>query len=166
MFTDLVGYTALIAEDEGAGLAARERHRGVLEKSLPDRGGKLLQYFGDGSLSIFLSAVEGVTASIEIQRELQASPKLPVRIGLHVGDIAYDEQGAYGAAVNVASRLEALCVPGGILISGKIVEEIKNQPRANNGSPGLSQTEEHPGPARHLRGVRGRQSRSLHPPNW
>ena len=128
MFTDLVGYTALIAEDEGAGLAARERHRGVLEKSLPDRGGKLLQYFGDGSLSIFLSAVEGVTASIEIQRKLQSSPKLPVRIGLHVGEIAYDEQGAYGDAVNIASRLEALCIPGGILISGRIVEEIKNHP--------------------------------------
>ena len=44
MFTDLVGYTALVAEDENAGLAARERHRWVLEKNLPDRGGKLLRH--------------------------------------------------------------------------------------------------------------------------
>ncbi len=105
MFTDLVGYTALIAEDEKAGLAARKRHRQVLEKTLPRLGGELLQYFGDGSLSIFRSAVEGVTASIEIQRELQSAPKLPVRVGLHLGDIAYDEQGAYGDAINIAPAL-------------------------------------------------------------
>ena len=91
-------------------------------------GGELLQYFGDGSLSIFRSAVEGVTASIEIQRELQSLPKLPVRVGLHLGDIAYDEQGAYGDAVNVAARIEDLSIPGGILISGKIAEEIRNHP--------------------------------------
>ena len=108
-----------------ASLAAR---RQVLEKTLPRLGGELLQYFGDGSLSIFRSAVEGVTASIEIQRELQSPPKLPVRVGLHVGDIAYDEQGAYGDAVNIAARIEDLSIPGGILISGKIAEEIKNHP--------------------------------------
>ena len=128
IFTDLVGYTALIAKDEKAGLAARKRHRQVLEKTLPRLGGELPQYFGDGSLSIFRSAVEGVTASIEIQRELQSPPKLPVRVGLHLGDIAYDEQGAYGDAVNIAARIEDLSIPGGILISGKIAEEIRNHP--------------------------------------
>ena len=108
MFTDVVGYTAIIAEDEKAGLAARKRHRDAQETAIAHSKGRLIQYFGDGSLSIFPSAVVGVTAAIAVQRHLHSAPSLPVRIGLHVGDIAYDEQGAYGDAVNIASRIESL----------------------------------------------------------
>ena len=128
MFTDVVGYTAIIAEDKKAGLAARKRHRDALETAIAHSNGRLIQYFGDGSLSIFPSAVVGVTAAIAVQRHLHSAPSLPVRIGLHVGDIAYDEQGAYGDAVNIASRIESLAVPGGILISRKVVDEIRNHP--------------------------------------
>ena len=128
MFTDMVDYTKLIATDEKAGLAARKRHRDALEAALSHSNGKLIQYFGDGSLSIFPSAVVGVTAAVDVQRGLSSAPRLPVRIGLHVGDIAYDEQGAYGDAVNVASRIERIAVPGGIMISRKVVDEIRNHP--------------------------------------
>jgi hypothetical protein len=70
--------------------------------------------------------VEAVEAAVEIQRELAGDPTL--RVGLHMGDIAYDVQGAYGDAVNIAARLEALCPPGGVMISQKIYDDIRRHP--------------------------------------
>ncbi len=126
MFTDMAGYTALMQRDEAAALRSREAHRTVLEQTTPRHGGEVLQYFGDGSLSIFGSSVQAVEAAVEIQRALAGEPL--VRIGLHVGDIAYDEQGAFGDAINIAARLEALAAPGGILVSQKVFDDIQRLP--------------------------------------
>ena len=60
MFTDMVGYTALMQEDEQKAKGTRDRHRKILQKSIADHQGKLLQYYGDGTLSIFNSSIEGV----------------------------------------------------------------------------------------------------------
>ena len=40
----------------------------------------------------------------------------------------HDENGVFGDGVNVASRIEGLGVPGSVLISGKVYDEVKNQP--------------------------------------
>jgi class 3 adenylate cyclase/tetratricopeptide (TPR) repeat protein len=127
MFTDMAGYTALMQRDEAAALRSRERHRAALESAVPAHHGEILQYFGDGSLSVFNSSLHAVEAAIEIQRGLGGEPRL--RIGLHLGDIAYDAQGAYGDAINIAARLEALAVPGGILVSEKVFDDIRRHPR-------------------------------------
>ena len=127
MFTDIVGYTALMQVDEETGRLSRKRHRQVLEKEIAEGEGDLLQYFGDGSLSIFPSAVQAVTAAVEIQRQFLTDPELPVRIGIHLGDVAYDEQGVYGNAVNIASRIESVTIAGGIFLSEKVFDEIKNK---------------------------------------
>ena len=126
MFTDMAGYTALMQRDEAAALRSRQRHRDALSLAVPAHEGEILQYFGDGSLCVFRSSVEAVEAAIEIQRHLGGEP--PLRIGLHVGDIARDVQGVYGDAINIASRLEALAVPGGILISRKVYDDIRRHP--------------------------------------
>ena len=128
MFTDMVGYTALMQENEDKAKSNRDRHRQVLEKSTADHHGLILQYYGDGTLSVFGSAIEAVECAVEIQLELQQKPLIPLRIGLHVGDIVYADDGVYGDAVNIASRIETLSISGGILISGKVYDEIKNHP--------------------------------------
>ena len=128
MFTDVVGYTALMQRDEEAARIVRRRHREVLESAVSAHGGDLLQYLGDGSLTMFPSVVDAVRAAIEVQRGLRQEPVVPLRIGIHQGDISYDTQGAYGDSVNVASRIQSLATAGGILVSGKAHDEIKNQP--------------------------------------
>jgi len=60
MFTDMVGYTALMQEDEQKAKEKRDRHRAVLQESVKDHQGKILQYYGDGTLMIFDSAVEAM----------------------------------------------------------------------------------------------------------
>ena len=127
MFTDMVGYTALVQEDEQKAKSSRDHHRAVLGRVVDEHGGKVLQYYGDGTLSTFPSAIQAVRAAIRIQHELQREPAIPLRIGLHVGDVIDEGGEVFGDGVNVASRIQALAVPGSVLISSKVYEEIRNQ---------------------------------------
>ena len=127
MFADLVGYTALMQEDEGQAKASRDRNRDALVHRVGDHDGKILQFYGDGALSVFQSAIQAVEAAIAIQNDLRAPPAVSVRIGLHTGDIIHDDEGVFGDGVNLAARVQALAVPGGILISEKVYDDVKNQ---------------------------------------
>lgn len=126
MFSDMVGYTGLMQEDEKRAMEARDRYRKVLEENIEKHQGKILQYYGDGALSIFGSAIQSALCAAEIQKELLANPKVALRIGIHSGDIVYDNVGVYGDGVNIASRIESLSIPGAVLISEKIFDDIKN----------------------------------------
>ncbi len=126
MFTDMVGYTALMQEDENLARQKRERHRFVQKTVTEKYNGEILQYFGDGTLLIFESAVDAILAAIEIQTALRKEPQVPLRIGIHSGDIVIEEDGVYGDGVNIASRIESLSTNGSIFISDKVNDEIKN----------------------------------------
>ena len=128
MFADIVGYTRLMQEDEVAAKEMRDRHRRILHDSLSEHGGEVIQYYGDGTLSIFSSSIDAVTCAVGIQRASLGSPPIPLRIGIHSGDIIVDHEGAYGDGVNVASRVESLGTAGAVLISDKVHDDIKNQP--------------------------------------
>src|SRR5680860_299906 len=128
MFTDIVGYTALMQKDENAAVEMRERHRTEFKKHHKNHKGKIVQYYGDGTLSVFTSGVKAVECAIAIQKALQEDNPVPIRIGLHVGDIVYDGTEVYGDGVNLASRIESQGIAGSILLSGKLNDELKNQP--------------------------------------
>jgi serine/threonine-protein kinase len=128
MFADMVGYTALMQEDEGRAREERDRHRALLTTAVERYNGEILQHYGDGTLSIFTSAVEAVECAIEVQVVLSRASASPLRIGVHTGDIVHDQDGVYGDGVNVASRIEGLSAPGGVMVSGKVYDEIKNHP--------------------------------------
>jgi TolB-like protein/class 3 adenylate cyclase/Tfp pilus assembly protein PilF len=127
MFTDMVGYTALMQENERQAKILRDKHRAVLERLILEHRGQILQYYGDGTLSIFGSAIEAAVCAAKIQQELQSGPKVPLRIGIHAGDVVYDDEGVYGDGVNIASRIENIALPGSVLVSDKINDELKNQ---------------------------------------
>src|SRR5450432_167090 len=127
MFSDMSGYTALMQQNEQLAKDKRRRLKEVLETSVSGYNGKILQYYGDGALSIFNSAIDGVNCAVEIQQTLQQEPKVDLRMGIHTGDIIIEDEAIYGDGVNIASRIESLAVPGGIFISEKVLDEIKNQ---------------------------------------
>ena len=129
MFADIVGYTALMERDEAEAGSSRSRFRRIIESRVPDAHGEVVQFYGDGALSIFSSAVEASRCAVAVQQAFNEDPHLPVRIGIHVGDVVRDREGVWGDGVNVAARIEALAVPGSVFLSEKIVEELKNHPR-------------------------------------
>jgi TolB-like protein/class 3 adenylate cyclase/Tfp pilus assembly protein PilF len=127
LFADMAGYTAMMQENEQLARTKRKRLKAVLEETVAKFNGKILQYYGDGSLSIFNSAIDCVWCSIDIQQQLQQEPKVSLRIGIHTGDVIIDDEAVYGDGVNLASRIESLAVAGGIFISEKVQDEIRNQ---------------------------------------
>ncbi|MCK5692343.1 MAG: AAA family ATPase, partial [Bacteroidales bacterium] len=127
MFTDIEGYTALMQQNEAKAIQTREKHRQIFNSTTEKYEGRILQYYGDGTLSIFNSAIEAVKCATEMQLGFLGKPSIPVRIGIHIGDIIFSEDEIIGDGVNVASRIESLAVPGSVFISDKVYDEIKNQ---------------------------------------
>src|SRR5436853_7914846 len=87
MFTDIEGYTATMQQSEDKAIMFKDRHRQILENEHKNFNGTIIQYYGDGSLSIFTSAVQAVQCAVAMQRLLCQTPSVPVRMGLHSGDI-------------------------------------------------------------------------------
>jgi len=127
MFTDMVGYTAMMQDKEAKARELIQRHRELMKPLVEKHGGKILQYVGDGTFITFDSAIEAVNSAFEIQKELKSDPDVNLRIGIHVGDVVVEGEEVYGDGVNVASRLEPLAEPGGVCISGRVYDDIRNQ---------------------------------------
>jgi TolB-like protein/class 3 adenylate cyclase/AraC-like DNA-binding protein/Tfp pilus assembly protein PilF len=146
MFTDIVGYTAIMQQSEEAAAALRARHREVFEREHGLHSGEILQYFGDGTLSVFQSGVDAVECALAIQLALNKKPPVPLRIGLHLGDIVFDGTDIFGDGVNLASRIESLGVAGAILLSAKLNGELKNHPHISTQSLGFVELKNIAGP--------------------
>ena len=127
MFTDMVGYTALMQKEESRARELIERHRNLMKPLVEKHDGELVQYVGDGTLCRFDSAIEAVNSAVEIQKLFKSENDLNLRIGIHVGDIVIKGEEVYGDGVNVASRIEPLAEPGGVCISGRVYDDIRNQ---------------------------------------
>ena len=128
MLTDIAGYAALMSKDEQKTLSILEKNR-TLQKSLAAKhNGEFLKEMGDGTLLCFQSALDAVRCAMEIQESVKDDPEINLRIGIHLGDIVFQEGDIFGDGVNVASRIEKLAPAGGICISSQVHETIKNQP--------------------------------------
>jgi adenylate cyclase len=136
LFTDIEGYTALMQQDEQKAIAMKDRHREIFQKTHQQFNGRIIRYYGDGTLSIFQSVVDAVKCAVAMQQTFVQWPQIPVRIGLHTGDITIDDEDVFGDGVNLASRIESLGVAGSVLISDKVNDEIHNHPELKTVSAG------------------------------
>jgi predicted ATPase/class 3 adenylate cyclase len=126
MFTDMVGYTTLIQADERVGVDKRDRYVSALESHHAAFGGTIVQRLGDGSMSMFPSSLAAVQAAVAIQQEL-APQEIPVRIGVHVGEVVVEPERLTGVAVNIASRIESFAEPGGVMLSDAAYDQVKSR---------------------------------------
>ncbi|MBL7961242.1 adenylate/guanylate cyclase domain-containing protein [bacterium] len=127
MFSDIVDYTALMQADEKSALNVIRHYNQVLQQAMTKYNGKVVNDYGDGNLCLFSSATDSVNAAIFIQGQLQAKPKVPLRIGLHIGETIFESGKAMGDGVNVASRIQSFGQANTILISKNIYDNIKNR---------------------------------------
>jgi len=126
MFADMVGYTALIQADERGALHRRDAFVAAVERHHEAFGGTIVQRLGDGTMSMFPSALAAVQSAVEIQRDLGRAA-IPVRIGIHVGEVIIEAERLSGDAVNLASRIESFAVPGSVIVSEGTREQLKNR---------------------------------------
>lgn len=126
MFTDIVGYTALMDKNEDAAFKMLRKNREVHKYPIENHNGEMLKEMGDGILASFNSASDAVRCAGEIQCEAKKE-SIPLRIGIHEGEVVFERHDVFGDGVNVASRLEELAEEGCIYISGAVYKDIKNK---------------------------------------
>ena len=132
---DVAGYADLMSRDEEGTLGLlRKLRREVIEPGIRSHHGRLVKTVGDGFLVEFSSPVEAVRCAVDFQEALTAlaatepDKPLQLRIGINLGDIIIEEDGdIYGDGVNVACRLEQMATSGGICLSGKVYEEVRDK---------------------------------------
>jgi TolB-like protein/Flp pilus assembly protein TadD len=134
MYTDIAGYSSLSQKNEGLAMQLLEEHRRVVRPFFPKHSGREVKTIGDAFLVEFASALEAVRCAFDIQRSMQEmnrgrlpEKQVQLRIGVHVGDVIYTQSDVYGDAVNVASRIYPLAVPGGICVSQQVYDHVRNQ---------------------------------------
>lgn len=125
LFADIQGYTSMMQADEDKALSRLSSYQEVLRKSVEASNGQVVKNYGDGSLCLFENTVDALNCAISIQRILNVDPKVPLRIGLHLGDVTFREGDIYGNDVNVASRIESMGIAGSILMSGDFWRKVK-----------------------------------------
>lgn len=134
MFTDAVGFSAQMHEEELATLNRVERDLAAIRRIVEDRSGAVLKMTGDGLLIQFASAVEAVASALEIQRHFHTREQVGVtrstlrhRVGIHLGDVFVTPDDVMGDGVNIAARLVAVAPPDGIVISETVFNVVKNK---------------------------------------
>ena len=137
MFTDIVGYTHMMQSDEQKAVAALKHYNATLVKWVTHHGGRVANFYGDGSLCIFNSVTAAVQCAVDIQRDLRQVPVVPLRIGLHIGEVIYEDDKAIGDGVNIASRIQSLGQENTILVSADIHDKIKNNTSFTSSSLGF-----------------------------
>lgn len=125
MFSDIVGYTALMGTDELKAFEVLRKSREIHSKSIEQFNGKLIKEMGDGMLAQFDTAKDSVLCAIQIQRLSRTQFKQKIRIGIHLGDITIAQDDVFGDGVNIASRLQSVADPGGIYISESTQKSIR-----------------------------------------
>lgn len=143
LFADIVGYTAIMQNNEQEGIRRVQRFREVLEEKVSQHQGEILQYYGDGCLITFSSGISALQCAMEIQETLtdenslrDGKAQVPLRIGIHIGDIVFSNDSIYGDGVNLASRIESLGIPGSVLFSERLIADLKSHPEFQSVSLG------------------------------
>ena len=127
MFTDIVGYTALMGSDEDKAFQVLRQNRDIQQSLIHKYHGEWLKEMGDGILAQFSSATDSVQCAIDIQKQARKELGAQIRIGIHLGDVTFENNDVFGDGVNIASRLQSIADPGGIYISESIHNAIRSQ---------------------------------------
>ncbi len=128
---DVVGYSRMMGEDETRTLDALRRLRDeTLSPSVAAHGGRIVKGLGDGWLVSFESADAAVQCAVAVQDSLTADETMRLRMGIHIGDVIFEDEDIYGDGVNVAARLEALAAPGGLAISDTVWSSLDGKLRS------------------------------------
>ena len=132
VFTDIEGYSALSQTHEPQAIEMVTKYHDIVSKFTSKHHGQVVNFMGDGSLTTHESCLDALQCAVAMQRAFQQNPHIPVRIGIHIGEVVYRQDTIYGNAVNVASRLHNLGIAGSVLVSGQVAGQIAHHPEMSS----------------------------------
>ena len=127
---DVVESVRLMQLDEGGFIDVWRRFVNDVRSSLlPPVGGRIVKSLGDGMLLEFERVCDATSTAFAIHDAMDRSgvataPRLALRVGIHVADVAVDADDLYGAGVNLAARVAALAPPGGVVVTADALDEL------------------------------------------
>ena len=135
LVADVVGYSRLMGRDDTGTLARLTAcRRELLEPVVTEHHGRIINFPGDNALCEFASVVDAVECAVTIQRgvaererDVPRPERICFRIGVNLAEILTEDRGVYGDGVNVAARLEQLCEPGGVAVSGTAYDHVRGR---------------------------------------
>ncbi len=127
MFTDIVGYTALMGKDEDEAFSILKKNRQIQRPLIDRHHGKWLKEMGDGILASFHTVSDAVYCALQIQNSCSKEKGLYLRIGIHLGEVVFENGDVFGDGVNIASRLQSIAQSGDILVSESVYRNISNK---------------------------------------
>jgi adenylate cyclase len=132
---DIAGYSRLMGRDESGTLAALKAIRlELVDPAIASHGGRIVKTMGDGLLLEFPSVVNAVRCALVMQTamadrtaEVPDDRRIAFRIGINQGDIIIEGDDIFGDGVNVAARLQEIAAPGGICVSSRVHEDVRDR---------------------------------------
>lgn len=133
--TDVVGYSRLMGVDEARTLTALRDHRAeLIDAKITEHGGRIVKTMGDGLLLEFPSVVAATQSMVEIQlgmvgrnQGVDEDQRIKFRIGINLGDIIIEGEDILGDGVNIAARVQEIAEPGGVAISNRVHEDVRDR---------------------------------------
>ena len=127
MFTDIVGYTALMGNDEQKAFELLQKNREIQKPIIEEFNGRFIKELGDGVMASFNTVSDAVNAAIKIQEACNAAKDFQLRIGIHLGEVVFENDDVFGDGVNIASRIQSAAKPGSIYVSESVHHNVSNK---------------------------------------
>jgi len=127
MFTDIVGYTSLMGNDEQKAFDFLKKNREIQKPIIAEHSGRWIKELGDGVMASFPTVSDAVNAAIEIQNACEAAGDFQLRIGINLGEVIFEADDVFGDGVNIAARIQSAAMPGSICISESVHHNVVNK---------------------------------------
>ena len=134
MFTDMKDFSRKMNQDEATALRLLRMHNGTISRAVRKTNGSIVEIIGDAFLVSFTSALQAVQCAIAVQRKFASwnsrhprAQQVGVRIGIHLGDIIEEGEHIRGDTVNIAARLQQLCLAGSVAVSESVLEAVRRK---------------------------------------
>ena len=127
MFTDIVGYTALMGSDEQKAFQLLKKNRQIQQSLIKQYNGTWIKELGDGVLASFHTVADAVFCAAAIHQACTTVEGLKLRIGIHLGEVIFENNDVFGDGVNIASRLQAMASIGSTWVSEAVYKNLVNK---------------------------------------
>jgi TolB-like protein/class 3 adenylate cyclase/Tfp pilus assembly protein PilF len=127
MFTDIVGYTALMGHDELKAFQILKKNRELQKPIIEQNNGRWIKELGDGVMASFSTVSDAIKAAVNILEGCNAAKEFQLRIGIHLGEVVFENDDVFGDGVNIAARIQAIANPGSIYVSEPVHNNISNK---------------------------------------